>query len=58
MSNKPMVYSTLCIYSWSLFQFTLNLVVTRGNFLVDFNTIIKINEIYSKQEDQVVVPNL
>ena len=25
-----MVYATLTIYSWSLFQFTLNLVVTRG----------------------------
>jgi hypothetical protein len=26
----PMVYATLSIYSWSLFQFTLNLVVNRG----------------------------
>lgn len=25
-----MIYCTLTIYSWSLFQFTLNLVVTRG----------------------------
>ena len=25
-----MVYATLSIYSWSLFQFTLNLVVNRG----------------------------
>lgn len=30
MLNKPMVYATLSIYSWSLIQFTLNLVVTRG----------------------------
>ena len=30
MSSRPMVFSTLSIYSWSLFQFTLNLVVTRG----------------------------
>jgi hypothetical protein len=30
MVSAPMVYTTLSIYSWSLFQFTLNLVVTRG----------------------------
>jgi len=30
MLSTPMVYCTLSIYSWSLFQFTLNLVVTRG----------------------------
>ena len=30
MVSTPMVYATLTIYSWSLFQFTLNLVVTRG----------------------------
>jgi hypothetical protein len=30
MVSTPMVYTTLSIYSWSLFQFTLNLVVTRG----------------------------
>ena len=29
MSNKGMVYSTLCIYSWSLFQFTLNMVASK-----------------------------
>jgi hypothetical protein len=30
MANRPMIFTALSIYSWSLFQFTLNLVVTRG----------------------------
>lgn len=30
MINMNMVYTALSIYSWSLYQFTLNLVVTRG----------------------------
>jgi hypothetical protein len=28
--SMPMVYATLTVFSWSLFQFSLNLVVTRG----------------------------
>ena len=28
--SMPMVYATLSVFSWSLFQFSLNLVVTRG----------------------------
>jgi hypothetical protein len=28
--SMPMIYTTLAIFSWSLFQFSLNLVVTRG----------------------------
>lgn len=31
-----MVYTTLAIFSWSLFQFTLNLVVTRGRYKLTF----------------------
>jgi hypothetical protein len=29
MSNTQMVYTTLSIYSWSLFQFTLNMVASK-----------------------------
>jgi hypothetical protein len=28
--SMPMIYATLTVFSWSLFQFSLNLVVTRG----------------------------
>ena len=30
MASNAMVYSTLSIYSWSLFQFTLNMVASKG----------------------------
>ncbi|CAF3893872.1 unnamed protein product [Rotaria sp. Silwood2] len=34
--NKEMVYSTLALFSWSTFQFTINLVGTRGrNFRLE-----------------------
>ena len=39
--SMPMVYTTLTIFSWSLFQFSLNLVVTRGRLVIKLlNAII------------------
>lgn len=45
--NKHMVYSILAVFSWSTFQFSLNLVATRGrNFRLEpdvLNQDLKIN---------------
>lgn len=38
--NMTMVYTALTMYSWSLYQFTLNLVVTRGRYLGSSTTSV------------------
>ena len=44
MENQAMVYATLSVYSWSLFQFTLNLVVTRGRIRMSTSSLFNSSE--------------
>jgi hypothetical protein len=56
-NNMAMVYTALTMYSWSLYQFTLNLVVTRGRYLGSSTTSVGNNIIKTRLNNRLQIHN-